>query len=113
MTDDCRHGQVHYNYHHNHAEFAEGINHTYVKKLKWVMVLATLYLVLEAAGSYFSGSLALLADAGHKLADIAAISLALFAAWFSSLSTSPRKTFGFYRTEILAALINSSALIIM
>lgn len=111
MSDDCTHGQHHYHHHHHHLGLAEGIPHTYVVKLQWVVGLAVLYLVLQSVGSYWSGSLALLADAGHKLADIASILLALFASWFASLNSSPRKTFGYYRMEILAALINGSALI--
>jgi len=74
------------------------------------MGLAILYLIIQTFGSVSSGSLALLADAGHKLADIGALGLALFASWFSFLSASPRKTFGFYRLEILAALFNGLGL---
>jgi cobalt-zinc-cadmium efflux system protein len=110
MSDACRHGLQHHHHHHHHTGLAEGISPSYVKKLQWVMGLAILYLVIQSFGSYYSGSLALMADAGHKLADIGAIGLALFASWFSSLSISPRKTFGFYRLEILAALINGLGL---
>lgn len=109
----CHHGQQHYHHHHEHEGVAEGMTRSYVVKLQWVMGLALLYLVIQTAGSYLSGSLALLADAGHKVADIASISLALFASWFSSLSSSPRKTFGFYRLEILAALINGAGLMLI
>lgn len=109
----CHHGQQHYHHHHEHAGLAEGITRAYVVKLQWVMGLALLYLVIQTYGSVLSGSLALLADAGHKVADIASISLALFASWFSSLSSSPRKTFGFYRLEILAALINGAGLMLI
>ncbi len=111
MSDDCSHGQHHYHHHHHHLGLAEGIPQSYIVKLQWVVGLAILYLVMQTIGSYLSGSLALLADAGHKLADIAAISLALFASWFSSLASSPRKTFGYYRMEILAALINATGLV--
>lgn len=110
MADDCRHGQQHYHHHHHHAGLAEGLAPRYAHKLQMVMCLAIFYFAAQIAGSYFSGSLALLADAGHKLADIGAIGLALMAAWFASLSSSPRKTFGYYRLEILAALLNGMAL---
>ncbi len=110
MTDECQHGLQHHHHHHHHVGLAEGISPSYVKKLQWVMVLAIIYLVLQTMGSYYSGSLALMADAGHKLADIGAIGLALFASWFSHLSSSPRKSFGFYRLEILAALLNGLGL---
>ncbi|MBI3320771.1 MAG: cation transporter, partial [Candidatus Omnitrophica bacterium] len=55
-------------------------------------------------------SLALLADAGHMLTDAAALALSLFAAWFSNRPATSEKTYGYYRTEILAALANGIAL---
>ncbi len=110
MSQDCHHGRQHIHHHHHHVGLAEGITPKYLKKLQWVMFLAVIYLVLQCLGGYYSGSLALWADAGHKLADIGAIGLALCASWFSHLSSSPRKTFGFYRMEILAALINAIGL---
>jgi cobalt-zinc-cadmium efflux system protein len=113
MTDECRHGKHHFHHHHHHVGLAEGITPVYVKKLQLAMLLAILYFVTQLFGSFSSGSLALLADAGHKLADIGAIGLALFASWFSNLSSSPRKTFGYHRLEILAALINGTGLIII
>jgi cobalt-zinc-cadmium efflux system protein len=113
MTDECRHGKQHYHHHHHHVGLAEGITPTYVKKLQVAMALAIIYFVSQAVGGHYSGSLALFADAGHKLADIGAIALALFASWFSNMSSSPRKTFGYYRLEILAALINSVGLIVI
>lgn len=113
MIDHCRHGQEHSHHYHHHEGLAEGITPKYVKKLQIVLVLAIIYLFIQAVGSYYSGSLALLADAGHKLADVGAISLALIASWFSHLAKSSRKTFGYYRLEILAALTNSTTLIFM
>lgn len=110
MNGECQHGLQHHHHYHQHAGIAEGIRPSYIKKLQWVMALAILYLITQAFGSFYSGSLALIADAGHKLADIGALALALFASWFSSLSISPRKTFGFYRLEILAALFNGLGL---
>lgn len=110
MNDECRHGLHHQHHHHHHVGIAEGIRPTYVKKLQWVMGLAIIYLAIQTFGSVSSGSLALLADAGHKLADIGALGLALFASWFSFLSSSPRKTFGFYRLEIISALFNGIGL---
>jgi cobalt-zinc-cadmium efflux system protein len=113
LSDECRHGLQHQHHHHHHVGLAEGIRPSYVKKLQVVMALAILYLVIQTFGSVYSGSLALLADAGHKLADIGALALALFASWFSFLSASPRKTFGFYRLEILAALFNGLGLMVI
>jgi cobalt-zinc-cadmium efflux system protein len=113
MGIHCRHGQEHNYHHHHHVGLAEGITPIYVKKLQWVLALAILYLVAQALGAFFSGSLALLADAGHKLADVGSISLALIASWFSHLASSPKKTFGYYRLEIIAALMNGLTLILM
>ncbi len=113
MADECQHGLSHHHHHHHHAGVAEGMAPAYAQKLQWVLGLALLYLVAQVAGSFLTGSLALLAEAGHKLADAGSIALALFAAWFSRLSTSPQKTFGYYRLEILAALLNGCALFVV
>ncbi len=68
------------------------------------------YTGAEAAGGILSGSLALLADAGHMLTDAAAIAMALVAMWIAQKEASVERTFGYHRTEILAALINTFAL---
>jgi cobalt-zinc-cadmium efflux system protein len=83
------------------------------RRLSIVLVLTALYMVAEAVGGWMTGSLALLADAGHMLTDVAALALALIAAWFSSRPATSSKTFGYYRLEILAALINGVALILI
>jgi len=67
----------------------------------------------EVFGGWWTGSLALLADAGHMLADVAALALALMAVWFSARPATPGKTFGYYRLEILAALINGVGLVLI
>ena len=68
------------------------------------------YMVVEVVGGLISGSLALLADAGHMLTDGAAIGLALLAIWVSGRPASIEQTFGFHRTEILAAMLNALSL---
>ena len=65
---------------------------------------------VEVIGSVISGSLALLAEAGHMLTDSAAIGLALFAMWLSGRSATAGTTFGYHRTEVLAALFNTLTL---
>ncbi len=80
------------------------------RRLLWVLALTALYMVAEAVGGWLSGSLALLADAGHMLTDVAALALALLAVWFASRPATAEKTFGYYRLEILAALTNGVAL---
>jgi len=83
------------------------------RRLSIVLVLTAVYMFAEAAGGWLTGSLALLADAGHALTDVAALALALIAVWFSSRPATSSKTFGYYRLEILAALINGVALILI
>src|SRR5215216_5118856 len=63
------------------------------------------------AGGIVTGSLALLADAGHVLSDLAAIALALFAARIAGRAAGPRRTFGYQRSEVIAALVNGLTLV--
>jgi cobalt-zinc-cadmium efflux system protein len=72
-----------------------------------VFALTVVVLVVEVAGAALSGSLALLADAGHVLADGTGIGLALLAIRFAARPASPQRTFGYYRLEILAAVVNA------
>src|SRR5215211_4647792 len=66
---------------------------------------------VAVAGGIVTGSLALLADAGHVLSDLAAIALALFAARIAARAAGPRRTFGYQRTEVIAALVNGLTLV--
>lgn len=75
------------------------------------LVLVLVYMVAEVIGGLLSNSLALLADAGHMLSDAAALGLALFASWFSRRPATSRHTFGYYRAEILAAVVNAASLV--
>jgi cobalt-zinc-cadmium efflux system protein len=76
-------------------------------RLSAVFAITVAVLVVEVAGAALSGSLALLADAGHVLADGAGIGLALLAIRFAARPASPQRTFGYYRLEILAAVANA------
>jgi len=67
----------------------------------------------EVVGGLLANSLALLADAAHMLADVAAVGLSLFALWFAQRPATPEKTYGYLRLEILAALVNGAALIVI
>ncbi len=71
-----------------------------------VLALTSCFMVVEAVAGFYTGSLALLSDAGHMLTDVFALSIAFFALWFSTKPPTLSKTFGFYRAEILAAFIN-------
>jgi cobalt-zinc-cadmium efflux system protein len=76
-------------------------------------VLTAGLLVVEVIGGLLSNSIALLADAGHMLTDVAALGLALFVAWFSRQPVTPQKTFGYLRWEILAAFVNGATLLLI
>jgi cobalt-zinc-cadmium efflux system protein len=79
--------------------------------LAWTLGLVSLYAVAEVIGGLLSGSLALLADAGHMVSDAGALALALFAIRMSQRASTPALTFGYHRTEILAALANGLTLV--
>src|SRR5882672_5171106 len=83
------------------------------RRLTIVLVLTALYMFAELFGGWWTGSLALLADAGHMFTDVAALMLALTSVWFGSRPATPRKTFGYYRLEIIAALVNGVALVVI
>ena len=80
-------------------------------RLWLVLAITGAVAVVELVGGLLSGSLALLADAGHMLTDSAAILLALSASYVATLPATPRRTFGYHRAEILAALINAFVLL--
>jgi cobalt-zinc-cadmium efflux system protein len=80
------------------------------RRVFWVMVLTSGFMIVEAAGGLLSGSLALLADAGHMLADSAALTLAWFAFRIARKSPDPKRSYGYHRFQILAAFANGLAL---
>ncbi len=81
------------------------------KRLVITLVLVVSYMIAEVIGGIITNSLALLADAGHMLTDAAALGLSLFALWMAQRPASSKSTFGHYRAEILAALVNGAALV--
>jgi cobalt-zinc-cadmium efflux system protein len=80
------------------------------RRLWMVLGLTAAFMVVEAIGGWLSGSLALLADAGHMLTDVGALGLTVFSAWIARRPADDLKTFGYRRWEILAALVNGAAL---
>jgi len=80
------------------------------RRLWLVLALTAGFMVVEALGGWLSGSLALLADAGHMLTDVGAISLSLLTTWIAQRPATQSKTYGYLRWEILAALINGALL---
>jgi cobalt-zinc-cadmium efflux system protein len=82
-----------------------------VRILRLVLILTSSYFVVQLSGGLFSGSLALIADAGHMLTDVAGLILSLLAISFTRRPATPQRTYGFYRMEILATLTNCVILI--
>ena len=81
------------------------------RRLAITLGLVVIYMVAEVVGGLLTNSLALLADAGHMLSDAGSLALALFALWIAQKPRSPERTFGYHRTEILAALANGITLV--
>ncbi|MCG6990099.1 MAG: cation diffusion facilitator family transporter [Gemmatimonadetes bacterium] len=82
-------------------------------RLKWVLAITAAFMVTEAVGGVLAGSLTLLADAGHMLTDAAALGLSLFAMRMAQRPANVEKTYGYVRLEILAALVNGAALLVI
>jgi len=104
---------------HQHAGAHDhGVGHSHasdapVASLRIALALTAALLIVEVIGGLLSNSIALLADAGHMLTDVAALGLALFVAWFSRQPVTPQKTFGYLRWEILAAFVNGATLLLI
>ena len=90
--------------HDSHASASE-------RRLVTVLALTAIYMVAEVVGGFLTGSLALLADSGHLLGDVLGLAMAVAAIRFARRPATADKTYGFYRAEILAALVNSIALL--
>ena len=103
------HGHDHSHGGHDH----HGHSHASAPKraLLIVLVLTGGFMIAEVIGGLLTGSLALLADAGHMLSDTASLAVALFAAWLAGRPASPSRSFGLRRAEILAALFNGLTLV--
>jgi cobalt-zinc-cadmium efflux system protein len=104
------HGHDHHHGHGHHHGHAHGAARNR-RRLAVTLVLAAVYMVAEFVGGWWANSLALLADAGHMLSDVGALALSLFAMWIATRPATPKRTYGYYRTEILAALANGATLI--
>jgi cobalt-zinc-cadmium efflux system protein len=90
---------------------SEGNNHKQVLKL--ILSLTSAFFVVQILVGFNIGSLALISDAGHMLVDVAGLVMALLAISFSQKPATPVRTYGFYRAEILASLLNSLFLILL
>lgn len=96
---------------HNHAHASGRADDR--RRLLLVLAVTASVVVVEAVGAWLSGSLALLADAGHMLTDAAGIVIALLASLIATRPVSPRRTFGYHRAEIFAAVLNALVLFVV
>lgn len=101
MTRSHPHG----NHNHDHGRGADR------RALAITFVLTAAFTVAEVVGGLVTGSLALLADAGHMLSDALSLGVALFAVWLAGRPSTPNRSFGYKRAEILAALFNGATLV--
>ena len=98
---------------HRHSPSGQGQPRDAAGSLRLALAITATVMVVEFIGGIYSNSLALIADAGHMLTDVAALSLSFFAIWFASKPATPQKTYGFYRVEILVALLNGVFLVLV
>jgi len=84
-----------------------------IKALKISLILTSIYFIVEALAGFLTNSLSLLSDAGHMLSDILALGVSLYAAVVVKRAPTAEKSYGYLRTEVLAALFNGLVLFLM
>lgn len=87
--------------------------HDNKRRVGWALIVTAGFMVVEAIGGWLSGSLALIADAGHMLTDSLALAVALYAFRLAEKPSDPRRSYGYQRAQVLAALANGSALVLI
>jgi cobalt-zinc-cadmium efflux system protein len=92
----------------NHQHLPSSINRKY---LWWAFWINFVFLIIEVIGGLFTGSLALLSDAGHMLTDVGALGLAIIVSILAERPPDERRTYGYLKTEILGAFINGTTLV--
>jgi len=95
------------------AHGAASMKNRPIKRIVVVLFLTAFYMVAEVVGGFYSNSLALLADSGHMLADVVALSISLVAFVLALKPPNHRASFGYYRAEVIAALFNGVVLLIV
>ncbi|WP_163989161.1 cation diffusion facilitator family transporter [Pyxidicoccus caerfyrddinensis] len=117
------HGEGHDHSHHHHHGHGHGHGHGPRKgslaeerrkdrsRLLFALILTATIALAEAVGGWLTNSLALMSDAGHMLTDVSALGLSLVALWFAGKPADVKKTYGYYRMEILSALLNGVMLL--
>lgn len=104
------HDEHHHHEGHGHAHAHGPVREGEARRLVLALAIAAVAMLVEALGGWLSNSLALLSDAGHMMADVGAIGLSLFALRVGAKPADVRRTYGYYRLEILAALVNGVVL---
>lgn len=107
MTDHDHH------HHHGHDHHHGAVEAGNERRVLWALLLTGGFMLAEVAGGLFAGSLALLADAGHMLTDTAALALAWYAFRVGRRPATAERSYGHGRIQVLAALINSGALVVI
>jgi cobalt-zinc-cadmium efflux system protein len=92
---------------HSHSHTVTG------NKMAWSVALTLGFVIGEAVAAYFAHSLALLSDAGHNLADAAALGVSWYAVWIARKPSHAQMTYGYHRVGILAALVNATSLVVI
>jgi len=98
---------------HTHTSDQPGTRASTERRLLIVLAITGLYMLAEVVGGLLTGSLALLADSGHLLGDVLGLAMAASAIRFARRPATAGRTYGFYRAEILAALVNSFVLVLV
>jgi cobalt-zinc-cadmium efflux system protein len=98
--------------HHGHGH-AAAVTAGDQRRVLWALVLTGGFMVAEVAGGLLSGSLALLADAGHMLTDTAALGLSWYAFHVGRRPATAARSYGHHRAQVLAAFVNSGALLVI
>lgn len=98
---------------HGHSHGTAQVTDDNQRRMMWALILTGTFMVVEAVGGFLSGSLALLADAGHMLTDTASLALAWLAFRVAKRPGGENHTYGLVRAEVLAAFVNGLALILI
>jgi len=105
--------QPHDHHNHSHPDHRAHLKTGSGTSLAWALVLTFSFAIVEALSGWWSGSLALLGDAGHMVSDSTALGLALLAAWIARRPPSATHTYGFGRVETLTAFANGLLMIVI
>ena len=84
-----------------------------IQRMRWALLITFVFALVEAAGGWWSGSLALLSDAGHMFSDCMALGLTVFASWVAKHPPTRRHSYGLLRAEVIAALLNGLIMLLV